>query len=235
MLYALILAGGTGSRMGSSTPKQFLKISGIPIIAWSMMTFQRMREIEGIITACPRDNVTEIKKIAEEYNITKLTDIVAGGSTRQMSSYNALRARTFSDDDIVLIHDAARPFVSTTIITRCAETAEKTGAACTYVPVKDTIAEVEHNIVRRTLNREMLRSAQTPQAFRYPLIIEAHEHAIRTGIQSATDDVTLVLMRGKPVYAVEGDYRNIKITTQEDLPFAEHIARMIRGNTHELL
>lgn len=212
--------------MGGPTPKQFLRISGIPVIAWSMMTFQRMSEISGILIAGPKGNFPEIKKIAEEFQITKLLAVAAGGETRQMSSYNALCAHEFHDDDIVLIHDAARPFVSEALAIRCLNAAEQSAAACAYVPVKDTIAEVENNFVRRTLDREILRSAQTPQAFRYSLIRQAHEHAKKLGIKNATDDVTLVLLLGKPVCAVEGDHRNIKITTPEDLPMAEHIATL---------
>ncbi len=229
MRYALILAGGSGSRMGSLTPKQFLKISGIPIIAWSMMTFQRMNEIVGIIIASPKDRFPEIKKIAEDYQITKLRAIATGGETRQISSYHALRAYEFHDDDIVLIHDAARPFVSEALARRCLNAAEESTAACAYIPVKDTIAEIENNLVRRTLDREILQSAQTPQVFRYSLIRDAHEYAITRGFQSASDDVTLVLLRGKPVYSVEGDYRNIKITTPEDMALAEYLAHALRG------
>ncbi len=226
MQYALILAGGSGSRMGSSTPKQFLRISGIPVIVWSMETFQRMREIDGIVVAGPDEHLPEIKKFAEEYHITKLLAITAGGETRQMSSYQALRAHQFHDTDIVLIHDAARPFVTIEIIQRCISAAQKFGACGTYIPVKDTISEVENTTVVRALPREVLRSAQTPQAFHYSLIRQAHEHAIAKGIRNATDDVSLVLLLEKPVQAVEGDYRNMKITTPDDLLLAEYIASL---------
>ncbi len=229
MQYALILAGGSGSRMRSSTPKQFLRISGIPVIAWSMATFQRMREIDGIVVAAPKEHVSEIKKFAKEYHITKLLAIAAGGETRQMSSYHALRAHQFHDTDIVLIHDAARPFITDEIIQRCVAAARKFGACGTYIPVKDTISEVENTTIVRTLPREVLRSAQTPQAFHYSLIRQAHEHAMLKGINNATDDVSLVLFLEKPVHAVEGDYHNIKITTPDDLLLAEHIASL-RGN-----
>lgn len=229
MFYALILAGGSGNRMGSFTPKQFMPVSGIPVIVWSLRAFQSLDEIAGIVVACPKEYIPTIKSLAAEYRITKLNSVTAGGKTRQHSSWNALQSRSFSDDDIVLIHDAARPFVSGDLIRSCAKAAKKTGAASAYVLVKDTIAEVRDDFVLKNLSRESLRAAQTPQAFRYSIIRAAHNRAKKLGIEDATDDVSLVLEMGQKICAVEGSPHNIKITTPEDLAIAEIIALNLQG------
>jgi 2-C-methyl-D-erythritol 4-phosphate cytidylyltransferase len=227
MVYALVLAGGVGSRMGNALPKQFLRIGRTQILALTLEKFQSMKEIDGIVIASHIDHILEVQKIARNYRINKLAGLVKGGETRQISSYNALLGFFFNDLDIVLIHDAARPFVSEKTIRDCISAARMHGAAGVYVPAKDTIAEVKDNFVHKTLSRETLQCAQTPQAFRYGIIMQAHKRAREMNITNATDDASLVLAMGEKVFAVQGDYQNIKITTPDDLPLAELIAKKI--------
>ncbi len=225
MNYALILAGGSGSRMGGDTPKQFLDLAGRPVIAWSMRAFDGMEDIAGIIVACPEAFREKVRVIAADQGVGKLLDVVPGGETRQLSAYGALCAREFSDDDIVLLHDAARPFVSAEMILRCIDGAAEFGAAAVYVKAIDTVAEAADGFVRKIPNRDALYYAQTPQAFRYGIIRKAQEEALKRGDRNASDDVRLVMNAGVPVRVVEGDYGNIKITTARDMEIAEAVAR----------
>lgn len=225
MHYAIILAGGSGQRLGSTTPKQFICIGGMPIIAWSMCTFQQMEEIDGIIITCAKEYQSFVKNICTEYSITKFCAFADSGKTRQLSSFNALCAYQYDDNDIVIIHDAARPFVSEEVVRKCILAAEQYGAAGTYLPVKDTIVEINNGFVHKNLRRENLRAAQTPQCFRYTLIHSAHLQAQEMQIFDATDDINLVLLIGGLAVAIEGDEQNIKITTPQDLTLAEMIAQ----------
>ena len=225
MNHVLILAGGSGTRLGSDTPKQFLDLAGRPVISWSMTAFERVDEIAGIVVACPVAWREKVRAIAADNRIEKIIAVTAGGETRQLSAYNALRAIDFSDDDIVLIHDAARPFVSAKMIRECFDGAREHGAAAAYVKAVDTVAELKDGFVRRIPDREALYYAQTPQAFRYGIIRRAHEEALAKGDRDASDDVRLVMIAGIEVKAVEGDYRNIKITSERDMEIAETIAR----------
>ncbi|MCX7678628.1 MAG: 2-C-methyl-D-erythritol 4-phosphate cytidylyltransferase [Spirochaetes bacterium] len=227
MRYALILAGGVGRRMQSSLPKQFLRIAGIPLIGWSLRTFQQMDEIDGIVITCGKEYFPLIKDVSVEYSISKLLACAESGNTRQLSCKNALEAIPYRDTDIVLIHDAARPFVSQEIVRACILAAEQFGAASTYVPINDTIAEVHNDFVQKTVPRESLRAAQTPQCFRYSIIRAAHARAQELHVFDATDDVSLLLLNGGIVRAVDGDSYNIKITTPEDFALAEIIATKI--------
>lgn len=220
---AIILAGGTGSRMGHATPKQLLTIEGKPVLAITTEKFQAVPEVDEIIIVSNERYISEIELLIRKYDFTKVSAVTLGGDSRQGSVYRSLCCRGFMQDEILLLHDAARPFISEEVISRCIACAQRRGAAGVYVPAIDTIAEIDSEQVQKILRREKLYYTQTPQCFRYSIIREAHERAIALGIDNATDDVSLVIDAGYPVSIVQGDYSNIKITTHNDLAMAGHI------------
>ncbi len=221
--YAVILAGGRGYRLANETPKQFLDLVNRPIIAWSLEKFDKLSEINGILVAVPDEFKKSIQDISEKQRITKLVKIVAGGATRQGSAYNVLCSMDFGDDDILIFHDAARPFIKKNIVKECIKEAELHGASGVYVKAVDTIAK-GGEFIDSIPPREGLYYTQTPQAFRFSTIKEAHEKARSRDILNATDDVQLVIDSGHRVKIVEGDPGNIKITTPFDLELARFLA-----------
>ncbi len=224
MNYALVLAGGSGSRLGGDVPKQFLDLAGKPLIAWSLSTLNSSRIIDAIVVACPEKYLEKLWVMGESFGIGKLVAVVAGGGTRQESAYRALTAVDYFDDDIVLLHDAARPFVTLKMIRDCVESAGAFGAAGAYVKATDTIALTREGFVSAVPDRSSLFHAQTPQAFRYGIIRRSHEKAREESSPDASDDVRLVMDAGHRVRVVEGDYRNIKVTTHRDVDIAVQIA-----------
>lgn len=223
----IILAGGIGERFDSDLPKQFIEISSIPIVIITMKVFDLIKEINEIYLVLPQEYIDFfIDNILVKYSFTKTIKIVSGGKTRQESSYNAVMALKDSNPDYILIHDAVRPFVSREIIIDSIEAAKRIGACDVAVKAIDTIIEVEDNLVGSVLKREKLYYGQTPQAFKFNIIYEAHKRAKEDGITNATDDVGLVKRIGQKVEVVEGDYQNIKITNQFDF----EVARVIYEN-----
>ncbi|MDD4178708.1 MAG: 2-C-methyl-D-erythritol 4-phosphate cytidylyltransferase [Candidatus Margulisbacteria bacterium] len=212
----IIVAGGKGKRMGK--PKQFLKIAGRPMLAWTLAAFQNTRPIDGIILVVAPGQMELAKKLPKK----KIIGIVAGGAERQDSVRNGLAALPGSAE-IVLIHDGARPAVTTGIIERSIKEARKHGAVVVGVSVKDTIKEVmrNENRVTRTMNRDKLWQAQTPQVFKAALIRNAYAK-LRGAV---TDDAMAVEKLGKPVKMVMGSYENIKVTAPEDLIMMEAILK----------
>lgn len=223
-VYAIILAGGRGARLGADTPKQFLDLNGIPVIAWSLQAFSAIKEINGIVVVTPDDCHTQMNAILSEYGSGASRLVVTGGETRQQSSYNALRCMAFDDEDILLFHDAARPFITRETILRCIAETELHGAAAVYVHAVDTVTEGDNGFVTAIPPREKLYYAQTPQCFRYRIIRDAHETALSRGITASTDDVALVKNAGYAIKIVEGDGINMKITTSFDYELAGYIA-----------
>jgi 2-C-methyl-D-erythritol 4-phosphate cytidylyltransferase len=221
--YAIILAGGRGLRFGTDRPKQFLPLKDKPIILWSLDKFSDIPEINGIIVVTPEEYINKTGEIIQDYATKKSIMVIAGGETRQQSSYNAIISMNFNDDDILIFHDAVRPFISKEIILKCIRETEGYGAAGVYVRAIDTVTEIKDTMVQSIPDREDLYYAQTPQSFRYTIIRHAHEMAIAGNVSKASDDVSLVLNAGYDVRAVEGDYRNIKITTPLDYEIAQSI------------
>jgi 2-C-methyl-D-erythritol 4-phosphate cytidylyltransferase len=214
-IYAIILAGGRGLRLNRDTPKQFLPLAGRPVVAWSLLAFNSLDEIDAVITVIPGEFIPRAEEIIKAYNICKAQKPIPGGPTRQDSACNALRSRDFHDDDILLFHDAARPFIKPDIIRGCISAVQQHGAAAVYVPTHDTIAEARDGFIVPTPPRDNFYSAQTPQAFLYSVINSAHLRAAEDGI-SATDDASLVVNAGFAVKLVQGDYFNFKITSEAD-------------------
>jgi 2-C-methyl-D-erythritol 4-phosphate cytidylyltransferase len=212
---AVILAGGSGTRLKSDIPKQFMPLCGRPVLAWSCMTCNNLDEIDRVLVVAPAEYVSRAEDILKQYGIRKAAKIVRGGATRQESAYNALSAADFHENDILVFHDAARPFISRDVLRNCLADAKLHGAAAVYTPANDTVAEIHEGFVVSVPPRERFFSAQTPQAFRYSIIMKAHRHALDAGLE-ATDDTALALTVGFKVKMVEGDRLNFKITTDFD-------------------
>ncbi|HPL16869.1 MAG TPA: 2-C-methyl-D-erythritol 4-phosphate cytidylyltransferase [Spirochaetota bacterium] len=221
--YAIILAGGRGLRLAAKTPKQFLPLGGKPVIAWSLELCENLSEVSHILVVVPGEFIPQIDSLIKTHGITKHIMTVPGGATRQESAYHALAAVNFADTDLLIFHDAARPFVSPETMQVCIAAAQEHGAAAAYVPVHDTIAVIDDNFVTSVPLRDRMYYAQTPQGFRFSIIKAAHEKA-RKERRSGTDDVSLVLAAGFRVKMIDGDYSNFKITTDYDYQAACGIA-----------
>lgn len=220
---AVVAAGGSGSRMGTAMPKQFMPLAGVPILLHSLRTLERARSVDAVILVVPAsDRQRVLAEVIERYGIKKVRKIVAGGETRQQSVYRGLK-ETDPADEIVVVHDAARPLVTEDLIERSVEEARKTGGAIVAVPMKDTPKQVgPTGVIKRTMDRSELWLAQTPQTFRRAVLLEAYEKAEVERLQ-ATDDAALVERLGHAVGIVPGSWENLKITTTDDLVIAEAI------------
>ena len=218
---ALVPAAGMGTRMGASINKQYLLLAGKPILAHTLELLQQADCIDEIYPIVPLAEIDYCRiHIVEQYGFTKVRQIIAGGAERQHSVLNGLRAIDAAADDIIIIHDGVRPFVPLAVLQRALELAREYDGAVVAVPVKDTVKVVRNAFAVATPPRETLWLAQTPQTFRYSVIMAAHELAEAEGF-SGTDDASLLERLDKKVHIVIGDYRNIKITTPEDLILAE--------------
>ncbi|MCM3444021.1 2-C-methyl-D-erythritol 4-phosphate cytidylyltransferase [Metabacillus halosaccharovorans] len=223
MNYQVIIpAAGQGKRMKAGKNKQFIGLNETPIIIHTLKVFEEHTQCSGIILVINEAEKADFQYLIEKYRIQKVHQFVLGGTERQYSVYNGLKA--VKDDELVLVHDGARPFVTQKRIENLVEKAVDTGAAILAVPVKDTIKKVEEGIVSETVERSILWSVQTPQAFQIKLLLEAHDKARNEGYLG-TDDASLLERVGRPVSIVTGDYTNIKITTPEDLYIAEAILK----------
>jgi len=226
-VYGIIVAGGYGKRMGTESPKQLLKIGGVTIIEHSLRPFILCPDIEGIVIVAADTIIKHIGEIARNVSDSdKPLTVVKGGLERQNSVWNGLKVVP-DDTDVVVIHDAVRPFITTNLITECARTAMKNGAVTVMRPLKETLKAVDNNVVLKTLDRSTLWITQTPQAFRTKLIIEAHRLAMKENY-TGTDDSMLVERLGYPVHVIEGSDMNIKITTPADLKIGDTILSMFK-------
>lgn len=221
--FALIPAAGMGKRMGASINKQYLHLDGLPIVARTISVFEHSPLIEAIYLVIPFDEIPYCREhVVAACGFRKVVEIVPGGRERQNSVMNGLNAmrQNLADDDVVLIHDGVRPLITPQLLRETIDVARNNDGALVAVPAKDTIKAVRDGIVIDTLPREMLWQAQTPQSFRFGTIYDAHRSAEQEGFVG-TDDASLVERRGGVVRVVRGDYKNIKITTPEDLVLAE--------------
>ena len=191
--FALIPAAGMGKRMGAGCNKQYLSLDGMPILARTVRTFQDADCIDAIYLVSPEQEIPFCRnEVVERYRFSKVRGIVPGGAERQHSVYNGLCAiEGVKPDDLVLIHDGVRPFVSPRLLQETVDAARETGAAVVAVPVKDTVKVVQGGVITETPARERLWLAQTPQAFRYDLIRAAHDEAAAAGFLG-TDDASLL-------------------------------------------
>ena len=225
---AVIVAGGKGKRMNLDINKQFIYINNHPLLYHTIKSFDESKEIQGIIVVISKDDKEYFyENIYNHYNFNKTISIVDGGKERQDSVYNGLKfiKDKFSDCDIVLIHDGARPFISEKIIEDGIAYAKQYGASAPGVTPKDTIKVIdEFGFSKETPDRNKLVCIQTPQCFKYDLILKCHEN-IKHDHLSVTDDTMAVERYGNRVFIYEGSYHNIKITTPEDLDFAEKLIK----------
>lgn len=220
MFDCVIPAAGQGKRMECAGNKILLEINEKPILEYTIEVFEENKLCRNIYIAAHKDDIEEITEMTKKY--TKVRPIIEGGSERQYSIYNALKQ--IKHCNIVMVHDAARPFVTQDTINRLYEATMKEHAAIAAVKVKDTIKAVEGDIVLGTMKRESLYAVQTPQAFKYSLLMEAYESAMNEKFLG-TDDASLVERINKHVHIVLSDYDNIKLTTPEDMYFAEAILK----------
>jgi 2-C-methyl-D-erythritol 4-phosphate cytidylyltransferase len=229
LVVALVPAAGRGLRMGGSVPKQFLSLGGEPLVIQSLRALQAAPVVGQIILAVPPADVEYCEhEIVSRQRFTKVTKVVAGGAERQDSVRHAL-AQIPSDTEIVLIHDAVRPFVTLRMIAEVVAAARKEGAAIIALPTRDTVKQVRMDgMIERTVDRTPLWLAQTPQAFRRDWIETAHRKAHAEGVR-ATDDASLVEWLGYSVAVVEGSGENIKVTRPEDLVIGEAILAARKG------
>jgi len=219
---AIIVAAGSGKRFKSDKPKQFVEIHGKPLIVHTLERFQSAVSIQAIILVLPEERIDEFAKITGRFPVEKLFAVVAGGSTRAESvqkGFGAISPTT----EVVAVHDGARPLVSPSEIDATVEKAMDMGAACLVASVVDTIKTVRGDEIANTLDREKLRRALTPQAFR----VEVLERAFNLGdvSEAVTDECYLVEKLGHPIAFVEGNSRNIKITHLDDLVLADAFLR----------
>lgn len=216
---AIILAAGTGSRMGTQVKKQFLLLKGKEILAHTIAHFEQADGISEIILVGGADGIQTLEELKVRYGWRKISHIVTGGALRQNSVENGLKAVS-KDAEIVLVHDGVRPFVTTDMIEGAINGAEAFGACVVGVPAKDTIKVCdEDEMVLKTPERKALWQIQTPQTFQKALFEKAYKQASVDGFVG-TDDASLVEHLGEPVKVIMGSYRNIKITTKEDLLLA---------------
>lgn len=221
----VVAAGGKGVRMGISEKKQYVKLGGKPVLSYSLEVFAAMEEVKRIVLVIPEGDGNWVEKyILEEIGNKDKISIVHGGAERQASVWKGVLAAE-DRTEILLVHDGARPFVTEEIARECIMKAEAYGACTAAVPVKETIKySLDGLHVKNTLERQRLYNVQTPQAFRFELIRRAHEKAAAYGF-SGTDDAVLVEAMGEEVVLSKGSYENIKITSLEDIVFAEALVR----------
>ena len=220
MNIAIIAAAGTGSRMASERPKQFLQLAGTPIIFHTLKPFELCDSIQEVIVVLPAEESAEFLAQAGKRGLRKLARVVPGGATRADSVKRGLQAIRAATADIIAVHDGVRPFVTVEEIDNTIDAARRDGAAILTTPATDTIKLVEGDTVVETLARRNLRQALTPQCFRYELLRRAYEQ-VDVADPSLTDESVLVERLGHRVTIVEGSARNIKITTPRDLLLAE--------------
>ena len=234
----IIPAAGLGTRMASvgkrAATKQFAELQGKPILMRTLLKFAQHPRISEIYVALRKEEIdlfrARLQREAPEV-FAKNPVLLEGGEHRQHSVANALAAISAAADDIVLVHDAVRPFVTDQIIDEVIEAAQKHGAAIAAVPAVDTVKQVERTsegaLIKATIPREKIVMAQTPQGFRYSVLKKAFDEATADGF-IGTDEASLVERSGHPVAVVMGSPRNIKITTPADLPLAEFYLEQFR-------
>jgi len=215
---AIIVAAGSGTRLGSKEPKAFVEVGGRPLLYYSLRTIREIAPVAEIIVTLPPGKENEARDTVDRAGLRVPIKLTPGGAERQDSVRIAL-SLVSADSMLVLVHDAARPFAGAELFAACIEAAARNGAAIAAMPVADTLKEAAHSIIIATRPREGLFAAQTPQAFRRELLVAGHAQGTAVSM-SATDDAFLVERMGNPVEIVAGSALNFKITTPEDLRLA---------------
>ena len=227
----ILVAAGRGERLGADEPKAFLPIGGKAMLLRAAMAFEEASSVDGVVAVVPSSDVERAQEVLEP--VRKLWGVTSGGPRRQDSVLEGLKlAPEDFEEGIVLVHDAARPFVDRELIDAVADAARRTGAAVPVVALVDTVKRLDGKRVKETVDRDTLGAAQTPQGFRYSLLARAYEEAFRGGL-TVTDEAMAVERLGEPIEVVPGSSRNRKITLPEDLAWAELILREQRGGRPE--
>ena len=219
MNIAIILAAGSSLRFSSRTPKQLVRLGAKPLFCHSIESFENHSDINGILIVTQEKFIGKMKAICKDAHYKKVIDIIPGGPTRQSSSFEALKflQNRLSNDDLVLIHDAARPLLSENVITDNLEMAINNQAVVTAIPCVDTICESKNkSTISANLDRNLLYQVQTPQTFHYETILKAHQYAFANHVL-VSDDAQLLVNQNIPVSFAKGDRALLKITTKEDL------------------
>jgi len=218
----ILVAAGRGERMGADQPKAFLAVAGEPMLLHAARAFAGAPSVDGIVAVVPGDRIGAAREILA--GVRKLRDVLAGGERRQDSVLAGLQSVPAGFDGVVLVHDAARPLVEVALIEAVVRAAGERGAALPVLPLVDTVKRVRDDRVVETLDRNTLAAAQTPQGFRVAVLHRAYKHAFRDGV-ILTDEAMAVERLGEEVVAVPGSLRNRKLTTPEDLAWAEALLR----------
>lgn len=218
---AIIPAAGSGARFKTDIPKPLVLLKGKEIFVYSLEVFEKSSLIDGMVVIAPADRCQEFENVIKKYSFQKSIQVVAGGNSRYESVSNGLKVLN-PNIDFVLVHDGARPLVSLKVVEEAINMAYTAKAVVVGVPVKPTIKRIDPRAkeIDTTLDRNILWEAQTPQVFAYELLMQAHRQGVGLDVE-ATDDAFLVERFGAKVKMIEGEYRNIKITTPEDLKIAE--------------
>ena len=233
MNVALIIAGGSGSRMHQDIPKQFLTVNERPVIVYTLEAFEKHPEIDAIAVVCIAGWEQVLWAYAKQFNITKLKYVVPGGENGQGSIRNGVFAleKHFSADDLVLIHDAIRPMVSAEIISDCIRVTREYGNAVTAIPCAEAMVWTDDDFVSgKTYPRANLKRTQTPQGFKIGEICQLHRDALAAGITNSVASCTLMIEMGKEIYCVPGSEKNIKLTTVDDLDIFKALLKTKRAD-----
>lgn len=217
---AVILASGSGRRINREIPKQFLELSGSPLIIHTLKPFEENGKIDEIIVVTREDYIDRTWELIKRYRLAKVKKTVRGGKTRQESSKKGIDS-CGDETKFVLIHDAVRPLVTNNLLNRLLRALNRHDAVVPVIPSPDTIVETDRKgLIKKVPDRSTLWRVQTPQAFDYQLIKQAHEKALEDGVSNSTDDSSLVSRIGQPVQTIKGDEKNIKITYPADFQIA---------------
>lgn len=220
MNIAMIIAGGSGSRMHQDIPKQFLTVNEKPVIIYTLEVFQKHPAVDEIVVVCIEGWEQVLWAYIRQFNLTKVTAVVKGGDCGQNSIYRGLEeiGKEHAPEDIVLIHDAIRPMVSEEIISDCISKTAEYGSAVACIPCAEAmlVSENQENS-SRIFNRDHLKRTQTPQGFRVGKLLGVHKKALKQGITNSTASCTLMIEMGEEVHFSKGSEKNLKLTTVEDI------------------
>ena len=221
-IIAIIPAGGKGIRSGTATPKQYLKFNNKELIVYTIEVFQKNDLVNEIIISAEPEYFELLRKLKEKYSLTKISNIVKGGETRQDSVYNALKSiEDVTGDDLIAVHDAARPLLPQIVLTNAIRTAQQKGNALVCIKAKDTLIK-GRQVVESYLDRDEVYYVQTPQIFRYPVLMKAMRSACEKNF-TGTDESMIVRQIGEKVNITEGSVNNFKVTTEEDIRMVEKL------------
>ncbi len=225
---AIVPAAGSGNRMGRELSKQYLSLGGMPLLVHTLKVFEECPLVDALLVVVPPQDIDFVRNaVLAPWKLKKVAGVIPGGKERQDSVRAGVEALD-RETDLVIIHDAVRPFITIEMISQCILAAREEGAVTVGVPVKDTVKEVAPDgRVMRTCDRGLMWLTQTPQAFRRDIIENAHRAADRDGFRG-TDDASLVERLGVTVRMIRGEYSNIKITTPDDLILAETLLTVRR-------